>query len=160
MITKEQVEQLCLQALEGSDLFLVNLSVGSSNQIDVVLDGDQGVRIEDCKLVSRHIERVLDEQRELDPVGNDFSLTVGSPGVDEPFVMKRQYKKNQGRKVKVLRKDGQVVEGLMTDVAEDCITLEWKAREPKEVGKGKRTVVHTEKIGYEDIKEAKVVITF
>lgn len=154
MITKEQVEQLCLQALEDSDLFLVKLSVGSSGEINIILDGDAGLKIDDCKRISRFIET------ELDPEENDFSLTVGSPGADEPFTMKRQYKKNEGRKLHVLKLDGSSLEGLLKEVKEENIVLEWKAREPKEVGKGKRTVVHTEEIGYENIKEAKVVITF
>lgn len=154
MITKEQVEQLCLQALEDSDLFIVKLTVGSSGEINIILDGDTGLKIDDCKRISRFVET------ELDPEANEFSLTVGSPGAEEPFTMKRQYKKNEGRKLQVFKLDGSSVEGLLKQVGEEKIILEWKAREPKEVGKGKRTVIHAEEIGYEDIKEAKVVITF
>jgi len=38
--------------------------------------------------------------------------------------------------------------------------LEWKAREPKQVGKGKETVQKKAEIPYSDIKEAIVIITF
>ena len=38
--------------------------------------------------------------------------------------------------------------------------LEWKAREPKPVGKGKHTVQKKQEIGFSAINEAKVVLKF
>jgi ribosome maturation factor RimP len=53
-----------------------------------------------------------------------------------------------------------VFEGTLVDVKENEITLHWKAREPKPIGKGKHTVEKTKTLQYEDIREAKVKIIF
>jgi ribosome maturation factor RimP len=46
---------------------------------------------------------------------------------------------------------------LATD---ESIFLEWEAREPKKIGKGKETVQKKQEIPYSEIKEAIVTITF
>jgi ribosome maturation factor RimP len=43
---------------------------------------------------------------------------------------------------------------------DEKITLEWQAREPKKIGKGKETVDKKLEIPYENIKEAIVIISF
>ena len=73
--------------------------------------------------------------------------------------IKRQYIKNINRilKVKTSEED---LEGVLAEADEDKIVLNWKAREPKPIGKGKVTVQKTATISYKDIKEAKVKIVF
>lgn len=51
-------------------------------------------------------------------------------------------------------------EGTLTEVTDNEITLRWKTREPKPVGKGKHTVEKEKTLPYEEIKEAKVKIIF
>ena len=51
-------------------------------------------------------------------------------------------------------------EGKLIEINENNITLQWKAREPKPIGKGKVTVVNEQLIPFDDIKQAKVKITF
>ena len=67
--------------------------------------------------------------------------------------------KNVGRKLKVKTQE-QTLEGLLQDAGEEGVTLTWKAREPKPVGKGKVTVTKEATVPYQDIVEAKVMITF
>ena len=52
------------------------------------------------------------------------------------------------------------LEGTLVTADEDKIVLQWKAREPKPVGKGKVTVDKTATLEYTEIKEAKVKILF
>ena len=52
------------------------------------------------------------------------------------------------------------MEGTLTEATTDTITLEWKAREPKPVGKGKVTVQKKEVIPFSDIHKAKVILKF
>lgn len=151
---KEKVSSLLEAALEEDrSLFLIDFKVGTDNSIKVVLDGDQGVNLKDCMRISRAIEHNLDREEE------DFSLEVTSAGAASPLVMPRQYTKNVGRKLQV-RTENETFEGNLTSVSEDSIILEWKAREPKPVGKGKVTVQKKQEINFSDIKEAKVIITF
>ncbi|UZO81229.1 ribosome assembly cofactor RimP [Aquimarina sp. ERC-38] len=155
MPLQSKVEDLLNKALEDrSDLFLIKMSVHPDHTIEIIIDGDQGVTVEDCIMVSRAIEHNLDREEE------DFSLQVMSAGVSEGLVHPRQYPKNVGRKLNVKTADGNQVEGELIQVEEDNIKLTWKTREPKPVGKGKVTVVKEAAIAYEDIKEAKVMITF
>ncbi|MGW9685251.1 ribosome assembly cofactor RimP [Flagellimonas sp. 2504JD1-5] len=151
---KEKVTSLLNKALEEHpSLFLIDFMVGGDNTIRVVLDGDEGVNLQDCMNISRAIEHNLDREEE------DFSLEVTSAGAASPLELPRQYKKNIGRKLKV-RTGDEELEGNLTQATEDSITLEWKAREPKPVGKGKVTVQKKRDIPFSEIHEAKVILKF
>jgi len=73
------------------------------------------------------------------------------------LINNRQYKKNVGRTLKLIA-NNQTIEGVLTKALPDSIVIEWEAREPKPVGKGKVTVNKQATIAYTDIKEAKVMI--
>lgn len=151
---KEKVATLLENVLEeNKSLFLIDFSIASDNSIKVVLDGDNGVTLQDCIKVSRAIEHNLDREEQ------DFSLEVTSAGAASPIVLPRQYAKNIGRKLKVRTETG-IFEGNLTATTDKGIVLEWKAREPKPIGKGKVTVQKREEIDFSEIKEAKVIITF
>ena len=79
---------------------------------------------------------------------------------DRPLSFPRQYKKNLGRKLKVKTRKGEQIEGEVTEATDDKVTLIWKTREPKPIGKGKVTVQKEAVLDYSDIVEAKVMITF
>ncbi|TKD66617.1 ribosome assembly cofactor RimP [Flavobacterium sp. ASW18X] len=151
---KEKVKGLLDSALEQrKDLFLLSLTVGANNHIRVVLDGDDGVNLKDCMDVSRAIEHNLDREEE------DFSLEVTSAGATAPLTLPRQYTKNIGRSLEIRQGDYRI-EGKLIAADSDTITLAWKAREPKPVGKGKHTVQKEEQFSISEIDEAKVVLKF
>jgi ribosome maturation factor RimP len=152
---EEKVKQLLQDALdENPSLFLIDLKIDSSNKIQVILDGDNGVSLNDCIAVSRAIEHNLDREEE------DFALEVMSAGASEPLVLPRQFQKNVGRTLAVKTKSGEKLEGELTQVSKNTIKLEWQTREPKPVGKGKVTVNKEAMISLEDIAKAKVKINF
>lgn len=152
---REKVAQLLESALEDNkSLFLIDLNISEDNQIRVILDGDKGITVDDCIAVSRAIEHNLDRE------DYDFSLEVMSAGVSEPLTLPRQYKKNIGRDLKINTKSGETIEGNLIEATEKSCTLTWSAREPKPVGKGKVTVQKEEKLSYDDIVEAKVMLIF
>lgn len=151
---QERVENLLEEVFqEYNSLFLISLNISDQNHILIVIDGDEGVSVNDCIAVSRKIENNLDREEQ------DFSLEVASSGVSEPLKLPRQYQKNIGRKLEVTTKTDKFV-GNLTDVNEDGIVLSWKAKEPKPIGKGKVTVDKEAKIAFQEIEKAKVVITF
>lgn len=155
MLTETIVKDLIENGLEERpDLFLIDLKLQADNKISVIIDGDNGVTVEDCIFMSRAIENNLDREED------DFSLDVASAGATSPLVNKRQYKKNIGRTLEIKAKSDSKIEGVLTEVNADNVVLEWKAKEPKPVGKGKVTVEKQAKIMYEDILEAKVIIKF
>ena len=152
---KNKVESLLKAGLkEREDLFLISFSVGTDNAIKIVIDGDNGVLVEDCMFVSRAIEHNLDREEE------DFSLEVLSNGAASPLILPRQYKKNVGRTLEVKTNDNKDYEAQLVNANDDAIDLKWKAREPKPVGKGKVTVQKEVTVAYSNIKQAKVKIKF
>ncbi|MDV6170308.1 ribosome assembly cofactor RimP [Flavobacterium sp. DG1-102-2] len=154
MTFKEKVADLLNKGLEEHpELFLVELSITGANKIMVTLDGDKGVTLQDCINISRAIEHNLDREED------DFSLEVASGGAASPLKLPRQYKKNIGRTLSVKTATEQI-EAKITDANEDFVVLEWEAREPKKIGKGKETVQKRLELPYQDIKEAVVVIKF
>ena len=72
MIEKETIKKLVDEWLEGKDYFLVDIEIGNDNKIVVEIDHADGVWIEDCVELSKHIEDNLDRDKE------DFELEVGS----------------------------------------------------------------------------------
>lgn len=149
------VKKLLNNALEQNpELFLIELKFLAENKIYVEVDGDKGVSLKECIRISREIEHNLDREEE------DFALEVTSPDVANPLKVKRQYIKNMNRILNVTLKDNKIIQGELKRVTDTEIELEWKAREPKPIGKGKITVVKNEIIQFEDILEAKVKIIF
>ena len=152
---KKTVENLLQTALdERQDLFLIDFSLSTDNAIKIVIDGDNGVLVEDCMFISRAIEHNIDRDE------HDFSLEVLSSGATTPLTLPRQYKKHVGRVLEVKTNDGQNLEGKLIEANGEGVVLNWKAREPKPVGKGKVTVSKEANVTFDKIKEAKVKIKF
>jgi ribosome maturation factor RimP len=154
MITVDRVTKLVEEKLEGTDMFIVELSVKPGNKIEILVDRDSGLALEDCLSVSRHVEGNLD--RELE----DYSLDVSSPGVGKPLKLKRQYVKNVGRTVNVKRTDGTIVEGILVSSDEEKIVVHTRTKEEVEGKKGKKWVERDEEITFDTITETKIVISF
>lgn len=132
--------------------FLVEVRVKPTNNVKLFLDGDQGVTIEKCISWNRALYKKIEEEN-LYPDGN-FSLEVSSPGVDEPLKMLRQYKKNVGRSVEVILKDGIKITGKLIDVSEEAITVE----ETK--GKNKKKEVIQHQFQFDQIKSTTIQTVF
>lgn len=154
-MNREIITKLVDEALEENEnLYLIELSFIANNKILVEVDGDTGVNLKECIRINRHIEQNLDREEE------DFALEVTSVDITKPLKVQRQYLKNIGKTLKVKTFENQKFEGALKNVDDNEITLEWKAREPKPIGKGKVTVVKTAVIAFKNIQEAKVKIIF
>ena len=152
---RAKVEQLVHEFLETrKDLYLVDLKISAGDDITVILDGDEGLSLQDCLDASRAIEFNLDREE------HDFSLQVMSPGLSEPLKLPRQFKKNMGREIEVLLNSDEKIQGEVVAVDEDKVTIVLRYRRPKLIGKGKEDVVENKEIPYTDIKKALVVIKF
>lgn len=132
--------------------FLVEAKMLPGNHIKVFLDGESGISIEKCVVYNRKLYKKIEETG-IFPNG-DFSLEVSSSGLDEPLKLLRQYKKNIGRKVEVLLKAGMKIEGRLTEVLEDAITIE------EEKGKNKKKEVIQHHFAFDSIKSTKIQIVF
>ncbi|MBR5777387.1 MAG: ribosome assembly cofactor RimP [Bacteroidales bacterium] len=150
MIDKVEILDLIREVLDGTDKFLVDLHVSKDNRINVSIDGDNGINIDDCIELSRHIEGNLDREKE------DFELNVASAGLDSPLKLLRQYKKNVGRSLKVETMDGEVKEGVLMEATDEKIVLKLELTKKQK----KEGVSDAFECQYEQIKIAKIVIKF
>lgn len=152
---KNKIERLLEDFLENrEDLFLIDLKISANDDVTIILDGDEGVTLQDCLDASRAVEFNMDRET------HDFSLQVMSAGLSEPLSMPRQFKKNIGRSLDIWLQNDTRIEGELTKVEEDSITLLLRYRKPKEIGKGKIDVEEEKIIQFQDIKKALVTIKF
>ncbi len=152
---RAKVEQLVHEFLETrKDLYLVDLKISAGDDITVILDGDEGLSLQDCLDASRAVEFNLDREE------HDFSLQVMSPGLSEPLKLPRQFKKNMGREIEVLLNSDEKIQGEVVAVDDEKVTVVLRYRRPKLIGKGKEDVVENKETPYTEIKKALVVIKF
>ncbi|MCX6321535.1 MAG: ribosome assembly cofactor RimP [Bacteroidia bacterium] len=118
MVEKQSIQGLVEEFIKGTGLFLVAVKVSSSNRITVLADKNEGITIDECAAIHRHIEKSLDRDKE------DFELQVSSPGLDLPFAVIKQYLKNEGKKVEVIDNEGSKLAGKLKNVTEGGFELE------------------------------------
>lgn len=154
MINKERITKLVEEKIVDTEYFIVEVSVSSSNQIRVEIDGNKGVNINDCISISRHIEGHYDR----DEV--DFELTVSSAGMDQPFKILRQYERYLGRQVEVKTTAGEKVKGKLISADKSEVVLEIEEKRKVEGKKKKQLIIENKIVPMEQVKETKVVISF
>ncbi len=157
MISKTKVLELIDERFAELDngLFLVDLSISKTNQINIEIDKHVGgVSVKDCMAVSRNVEHNLDREEA------DFELHVSSAGIDRPLRVLAQYVKNIGRGVEILMNDGSELEGVLKAATETEIEIETSKIEKVEGKKKKETIVEQIVLPLDKIKETKIVITF
>ena len=150
----KEIRNFIERYLTGSDLFLVDVKVKPDNFIEVEIDSDSPVSIEDCEKITKAIESEFDRDKE------DYTLEVGSAGLTSPFKVKRQYQKNIGNEVEVVKKDGKKLTGVLTSVGDEDFTIvsKEKVKKPESKRPVIEDVAHT--LRYEEIKQTKYLLKF
>ena len=159
MINAKKIQFLAEEFLEGTSAFIVDVKVASGNVIRISLENDDRTSITDCVELSRHIEGSFDREEE------DFSLDVGSPGLDQPLKVLRQYLKIIGKQIAVNLIEGKKIQGELVSVEEDegeFKSLVLKTREKKRIEGRKATEWVDEEHQFQagDIEWTKVIISF
>jgi ribosome maturation factor RimP len=155
MTLKKIIEDLLQKAIEEKPhLFVVDFQVSSNSNVSIIIDGDNGVTLQDCIDINRAIENNIDQE------AFDFSLEVASSGATTPIKKFRQLNKNIGRTLSITKLDNEKFEAELKGLNNENLVLEWQAREPKKIGKGKETVTKSIEIPYSELKEIIVKITF
>ena len=159
MINAKKIQILAEEFLEGTSAFLVDVKVASGNVIKIALENDDSTSITDCVELSRHIEGSFDREEE------DFSLDVGSPGLDQPLKVLRQYLKIIGKQIAVNPIEGKKMQGELVSVEEEegeLKSLVLKTREKKRIEgrKAKEWVDEEHQFQAGEIEWTKVIISF
>jgi ribosome maturation factor RimP len=152
MITKENILEVVEQYTNEHDLFVVEVSVKKDNRVNVYVDRLDGLQLDDCIKLTRHIEEKFDREVE------DYSLEVSSPGLDYPLQLPLQFKKNLNRDLIINLKAGAPVSGVLKSFNEEFLSIE-REKIIKE-GKKKHKEMVIENIPFSAIKQVKVKVVF
>jgi len=134
------------------ELFLVEVKMLPNNKLIIHVDGDEGISIQDCVAISRHVGFHLEEENAIEQA---YNLEVSSPGVGEPLKLNRQYVKNVGRTLSIKLNGGLKKEGKLLSVTDNSLLIEESVKE-----KGKKAVTIQTEVPFNDILETSVLISF
>lgn len=154
MIDKNVVKTIVEEWLQGNEYFLVDVSVSPDGRIVVEIDHADGVWIEDCAELSRHLQERLGG--ELD----DYELEVGSAGIGQPFKVPQQYLVHVGKEVEVLAADGKKVQGVLKSVDGGTFVVTVTEKQRPE-GKKRPVLVEVDReFDMNNIKYTKYLLSF
>ena len=152
---KELILKSISPAVEQRGCFVVDITVSKDNDIVLAIEKEAGdVDLEDCVAVNDAFLAAFDKDAE------DYSLTVTSAGLDQPFKVLRQYEKAIGSLVEVRLKGGKKLTGVLTGVSEEGITLRYSQKEAVEGSKKKVTVEHEDELAFTGINSVMPHLVF
>ncbi len=143
------------QEEDFQDCFLVGFELHKNDKLEIFVESDSALTFDKCRRISRYLEAYIDEENWF---GEKYILEVSSPGLSQPLKLKRQYRKNVGRRVEVTLNNDEVKTGVLTKVEEGAITLEDTVTVKE--GKKKKKMEVSFELPFEDIKKTMVVISF
>ena len=118
-MNKEKIIQAIEPAVKERGCFLVEVSVSADNDIEIVIEKEEGiVDWEDCAAIDKVMHELFDQDVE------DYALTVSSAGLDRPFKVMKQFQKAIGTKVDVWMKGGKKVKGVLVAATEEDVTVD------------------------------------
>ena len=154
MIERQQVIDLTNEWLADKEYFLVDVVISKDDKITVEIDHAEGVWIEDCAELSRHIES------KLNGAADDYELEVGSAGLGQPFKVIQQYKNHIGLDVEVLTKDGKKLKGILKDANDNDFAITITKKEKVDGAKRPQIVEEELRFAYDTVKYTKYIINF
>ena len=119
IMNKEKIIEAIGPAVKERGCFLVEVSVSADNDIEIVIEKEEGmVDWEDCAAIDKVMHELFDQDVE------DYALTVSSAGLDRPFKVLKQYQKALGTRVDVWMKGGKKVKGVLVAASEQAVTVD------------------------------------
>ncbi len=130
---KEYIETLLKKDIKtlGFDIWGIELLGSSLNPtLRIFIDNENGVTVEDCEKVSKHISKVIEAD---DTYSINSTLEVSSPGIERKFFNKDQYINYLGYTIKIrYRESGEQfksIKGVLTTVSEKGLAIMVKDEE-------------------------------
>ena len=111
----------------GCIIWGLELFGNRSNQtLRIFIDKKEGVSVQDCEKISKHVIKVLDAENKF---SENYMLEVSSPGLDRKFFYKEQYKDYLNEPIRVTFFDTQnkkTVIGNLEEATDVSIKLSLK----------------------------------
>lgn len=128
--TKSRIAALAGPAALSAGLVLDDVEVTQAGKrsrvlitIDLPEDAVGSASLDQIADASRAINAAIDAD---DPLGTPYVLEISTPGVDRPLTERRHFMRARTRLVSLALKDGETIEGRVTDVSEDDVVLDVK----------------------------------
>ncbi len=129
MTLPPHVRKLADRAAAGHGVEVLELNLrrqGRSQVLSVVLDSDDRVDADVVEQVTKELSRALDEE---DPLPGRYTLEVTTPGLDRPLRTGRDFRRQCGHEVQILREasGGQPraqLRGVVATADDQSVTLE------------------------------------
>jgi ribosome maturation factor RimP len=124
---REKLDAMIAEACEFAGVSLVESDMfraGKRRTLRLYIDKPEGVTIDDCSKVSRHLSDALDQDPEV--VEGAYTLEVSSPGLDRPLKSVADLLRNKGRVLRVTRSTGKPLTGTLLEADENNLTLALK----------------------------------
>lgn len=154
MIDRQTVVSAVEEAIAGSDLFVVDVTVTPDKSIAVEIDSPGNLDIDTCSALTRRIGELL--PAELD----DYDLEVGSAGLTAPFKVRGQWEKNLGNEIELLTNDGRKLAATLAALGDDSFTIAYQVKEKPQGQKRPVLVEKTEEIPFANVKKANYLLRF
>ena len=136
-------------------LYIIEVTVSKDNDVEIIIESEEGkVELEDCVSISRFFETKFDRETE------DYSLTVTSAGLDQPFKVLKQFVKAVGKKVEVQLKGGKKMIAVLEAADEESITLKYSQKEAVEGKKKKEIVEHVDRFTMDQVNSVRPFVEF
>ena len=117
----------------GLDIWGIEFFGKHKNQtLRIYIDKKEGVSVEDCEKVSKHVIKLLDVENDF---SNKYLLEVSSPGLDRKFFSERQYLDYIDSAIKVRYVNNinkkLSVKGTLSNVTEEGLLIESEDKRQK-----------------------------
>lgn len=117
---------------EGLELLAAEMvGNGPKAVLRLVVDGPDGVTLDQCSAVSRQASALLDVE---DPIGHAYTLEVSSPGLDRKLYSVDDYTRFAGRQIRVKMKPGfrehRALNGTLLGIGDGVVRVQVEELEP------------------------------
>lgn len=130
---KEYIETLLKMDIKtlGYDIWGIELQGSSLNPtLRIFIDNENGVTVEDCEKVSKHISKVIEADNTY---SINSTLEVSSPGIDRKFFYEDQYVNYLGYTIKIRYRDKEnqfkSIKGVLVSISEKGLNIKFKDEE-------------------------------
>jgi ribosome maturation factor RimP len=150
-----EIKDALQSELVARGCFLVDVTVSKDNDIVVTIESEEGkIELDDCVALSRYFETQFDREKE------DYSLTMTSAGLDQPFKVFKQFAKAVGTKVEVQLKGGKKMVAQLEAADQESVTLKYSLKEAVEGKKKKELVEHVDRFTMDQVNSVRPFIEF
>lgn len=125
---EQQLTELLAPTVEAAGYQLWGIELvraGRHTTLRIFIDRAEGITVDDCALISREVSALLDVE---DPIPNEYTLEVSSPGMDRPLFTEAHFTQYVGQKIEVkltVPQEGRrKFKGLLTAFDGDMLVIE------------------------------------